>query len=137
MNVGRNFARGFTLLEVMISMAILGVALAGLLSLQHQSLQSVIRSQDMTQAAMLAQTMITQAEIDRFPDVGFSRGNFEAVFPGLYRNFRWEQRVSPSGVFPDVRKVRVVIYYGPGMRRTYSLTEFLHSPLPVAPDAIN
>ncbi len=131
MNPRHDHARGFTLLEVMVAMAILGIALMGLLGLQHQSLQSVIRSQDMTQASMLAQTMITQAEIDRFPDVGATHGDFQAVFPGKYRNFRWEEVVSPSGVFPDVRKVKVVIFYGPNMRRTYSLTEFLHSPLPV------
>ncbi len=131
MSAGRNSARGFTLLEVMVAMAILGIALLGLLGLQHQSLQSVIRSQDMTQASLLAQTIITQAEIDRFPDVGNYHGTFDGLFPGKYRNFRWEEVVSASGVFPDVRKVKVVIFYGPNMRRTYSLTEFLHSPLPV------
>jgi general secretion pathway protein I len=125
--------RGFTLLEVMVAIAILGIAMLGLLSLHHQSLQSVMRAQDTTQAAMLAQAVMTNAELARFPDLGTSRGDFHEMFkedPNLYRNYRWEQRVEGSGMFPDIRKVRIVIYYGPGMNRTFALTEFLHSPLP-------
>lgn len=123
-------AGGFTLLEVLVAMAILGVAMLGLLSLHHQSLQSVIRSQETTQASLLAQAVITQAELDRYPDVGSTRGDFEKFFPGQYQNFRWEQVVTESGVFPDVRKVKVVVFYGPRMGRAFTLVEFLHSPVP-------
>ncbi|MDO8432968.1 MAG: prepilin-type N-terminal cleavage/methylation domain-containing protein [Candidatus Binatus sp.] len=135
MKARRDRAAGFTLIEVMFAMAILGVSLMGLLSLQHQGLQSVIRSQDMTQAAMLAQTVITQAEFDRFPVIGRTSGNFESLFPGKYRNYRWQRIVSASGMFPDVRKVTVFVYYGPKLGRSFSLTEFLHSPMP--PEAQN
>jgi type II secretion system protein I len=125
---------GFTLVEVIFAMAILGVSLMGLLSLQHQGLQSIIRSQDMTQAALLAQTVITQAEFDRFPALGHTSGNFEALFPGKYRNFRWQRAVTGSGMFPDLRKVTVVILYGPNLGRSFTLSEFLHSPMP--PEAV-
>ena len=121
---------GFTLLEVLVAMAILGVAMLGLMSLHHQSLQSVIRSQETTQAAMLAQAVLTQAELERYPDPGSTRGDFEKFFPSQYPNFRWEQVVTESGVFPDVRKVRVAVFYGPGMSRVFTLVEFLHSPIP-------
>ena len=130
----RDRPAGFTLIEVMFAMAILGISLMGLLSLQHQGLQSIIRSQDMTQAAMLAQTVITQAEFDRFPNLGRTAGNFEAMFPGKYRNFRWQRVVSNSGMFPDVRKVTVMVFYGPKLGRSFSLTEFIHSPLPPEQD---
>ena len=130
MKARRKYSRGFTLIEVMFAMAILGVSLMGLLSLTHQGLQSVIRTQDMSQAAMLAQTVITQAEFDRFPIIGRSSGNFESLFPGQFRNFRWQRVVSASGMFPDVRKVTVIVYYGPKLGRSFSLTEFLHSPMP-------
>ena len=53
-------SRGFTLVEVMVAIAILGIAMLGLLGLHHQSLQSVIRAQDTTRAAMLAQAVMTQ-----------------------------------------------------------------------------
>ncbi len=130
MKLLRRRARAFTLIEVMVAIAILGIALAGLLGLHHQSIQSVIRAQQTTRAAMLAQAVMTEAELERFPDLGFSRGDFEASFPGEFRDFRWQRTVEASGTFPDVRKVMVAVHYGPGLTQTFSLVEFLHSPIP-------
>jgi type II secretion system protein I len=126
----RRRARAFTLIEVMVAIAILGIALLGLMGLHHQSIQSVIRAQQTTRAAMLAQAVMTQAELERFPDLGSTRGDFEASFRGEFRDFRWERMVVASGVFPDIRKVMVAIHYGPGFTQTFSLVEFLHSPIP-------
>ena len=123
--------RGFTLLEVMIAMAVLGVALLALLSLHHQSMQSVSRGRDITRAAMLAQSVMSQAELERFPNLGATKGDFSALFPGEYPGFRWQRMVTASGMFPDVRKVNVTVLYGPSLSRSFSLTEFLHSPVPI------
>jgi len=125
---------GFTLLEVMVAMAVLGIALLALLTLHHQSLQSVIHSRDISRAGMLCQTIMTQAELEQFPRLGVTRGNFERYFPGRYQKFRWERDVLESGVFPDVRKVRVIVFYGPKMSRTFSITEYLHNPVPAPPE---
>ncbi len=122
---------GFTLLEVMLAMAVLGVALMALLALQHQSLQTVIHSQDISRAAQLAQAVMSVAEMERFPDPGVTKGNFQSLFPNEYPNFSWEQIVSLSGMFPDVCKVQVIVYYGPNHSRSFSLTEFLHNPIPI------
>jgi len=121
---------GFTLLEVMVAMAVLGIALLALLTLHHQSLQSVIQSRDFTRAAMLSQAVMAQAELEQFPQIGSTRGNFDRLFPHEYPNFRWERDVAESGVFPDVRKVRVFVFYGPGGARNFSVTEYLHNPVP-------
>jgi general secretion pathway protein I len=123
-------ARGFTLLEVMVAMAILGIALLGLLSLHHQSLQSVIRAQQTTRASMLAQVVMTEAELERFPDLGMTSGDFEGSFPGEFPDFRWQRNVAASGIFPDVRKVEVLVRYGPTLSQNFALVEFLHSPVP-------
>jgi type II secretion system protein I len=129
-------ARAFTLLEVMVAIAILGIALLGLLGLHHQSLQSVIRAQQSTRASMLAQAVMTEAELERFPDLGRSNGDFESSFPGEFPDFRWEREVAASGMFPDVRKVKVVIHYGPKFMQSFSLVEFLHSPIPLDPSQL-
>jgi general secretion pathway protein I len=129
-NILRRRARAFTLLEVMVAMAILGIALLGLLGLHHQSIQSVIRAQQTTRASMLAQAVMTEAELERFPDLGVTSGNFEASFPGEFKDFRWERKVEASGMFPDVRKVKVLIRYGPTLAQSFSLVEFMHSPIP-------
>jgi general secretion pathway protein I len=129
-NLFRRRTRAFTLLEVMVAIAILGVALPGLLGLHHQSMQSVIRAQQMTRASMLAQAVMTEAELERYPELGLTTGNFEASFPGEFRDFRWQRLVEASGMFPDVRKVKVLIQYGPGFTQNFSIAEFLYSPIP-------
>jgi len=129
-NPVQRHARGFTLLEVMVAIGILGLALVGLLGLQHQSIQSVIHAQQETRASMLAQAVMTQAELERFPDLGYSSGDFNSSFPGEFPDFQWERDVAASGIFPDVRKVKVVVHYGPGFTQNFALIEYMHSPIP-------
>jgi general secretion pathway protein I len=120
---------GFTLIEVMVALAVVAIALLGLLGLQHQTLQSVVRASQMTTAALLAQELMTQTETGQFPALGVTTGNFESLHPRRYPNFRWERRVEPSAVFPDIRKVRVLIHYGPRLGRAFELTEMIRNPL--------
>lgn len=136
MNILGRRAPAFTLIEVMVAIAILGIAMLGLLGLHHQSLQSVIRAQQATRASMLAQAVMTEAELERFPDLGQSSGDFQASFPGEFPDFRWQRVVEASGMFPDVRKVQVLIQYGPGFTQNFSLVEFLHSPVPLDPNQL-
>lgn len=121
---------GFTLLEVMIALAVVAIALVALLGLHHQDLQSVIQTQDRTRAAMLAQGVMTQAELGPFPQVGTTSGDFQSSYPGQYPNFKWEKVVQASGIFPDVRKVTIGVLYGPGFHRRFDLVEFIHGSLP-------
>ncbi len=123
-------ASAFTVLEVMIAVAFIGIALLALLSLHHSDMQAVVRAQDLTRAAMLAQSLMSQAELERFPQPGVTHGDFSRYFPGEYPNFRWEREVDASPMFPNVERVRVSVSYGPGFRRSFNLTEFLHNPIP-------
>jgi general secretion pathway protein I len=124
-------AAGFTLIEVMVALAVVAIALVGLLGLQHSTLQSVVRASEMTKAALLAQELMTQAETGQFPAIGVTTGNFENLHPRHYPNFRWEQTVESSAVFQDVRKVRVRIRYGPRFGRSFDLTELIRNPLAI------
>ena len=126
-------AAAFTLLEVMIAVAFIGIALVALLALHHTDLQSVIRGQDLTTAAMLAQSLMSQAELERFPEPGQKRGNFDNIYPGQYPNYRWQRVVDQSPTFPTVERVRVSIIYGAGGSRHFDLTEFMHNPTLPAP----
>lgn len=121
---------GFTLIEVMLALAIAATALVALLGLQNQSLQSVIRGQDVTRAALLAQEIMTAAELERFPALGQTRGDFQNLHPRMYPNFRWYRNVEATALFPDVRKVKVRVAYGPGFSHTFDLVEYMHSPVP-------
>jgi type II secretion system protein I len=121
---------GFTLLEVMIAVAFIGIAMLALLSLHQNNLDSVIRAQDLTRASMLAQRLMSTAEADRFPAPGQTRGDFSRDYPGQYKNFRWERQVEVLQQFPDVRRVRVSITYGHHFGRRFNLLEFMHNPTP-------
>jgi len=114
----------------MIAVAFIGIALLALLSLHHTDLQSVARARDLTRAAMLAQSLMAEAEVERFPLPRQTSGDFEKMFPGQYPAFRWQRAVEQSEQFPDVRRVRITIFYGPRFRRTFVLTEFMHNPFP-------
>jgi len=120
----------FTLLEVMIAIAVLGIAMLALLSLHDTNLQSVMRGQELSTASSLAQSLMTNAEMERVPMIGTTRGDFQRLFPGAYRNFRWQRTVEMSAMFPDIRKVQVTVFYGPRFRHNFSLVEFLHDPTP-------
>ncbi len=127
------FEPGFTLIEVMLSLAIVATALVALLGLHHQSLQSIIRGQEVTRAAMLAQEVMTLAELERFPALGETVGDFQQLHAGQYPNFRWYRTVEPTELFPDVRKVRVRVVFGPHLGRSFDLVEYMHSPVPPEP----
>jgi general secretion pathway protein I len=119
---------GFTLIEVMIALAIVATALVALLGLHHQSLQSVIRANDLTHAALLAQRIVSDCELEHFPPIGDRVGDFQSLYPNQYPGFRWQRRVTGLPAFPDVRRVTVQILYGPGFNRRFEVVEFLHSP---------
>ena len=120
----------FTLLEVMIAVAFLGIAMLALLSLHHSDMQSVVRARELTQAAMLAQALMTNAEMARFPDVGRTSGDAQKIYPGQYPDLRWQRVVEQSKEFSDIRRVRITVFYGPRYRRRFVLSEFIHNPLP-------
>lgn len=116
----------FTLIEVMVAIAVVATALVALLGLHHQSLLNVIKGQDLAQAGLLAQARMSAAELERFPPLGATSGDFASLYPGQYPHFRWERTVESSAMFPDVRKVRIRIIYGAGFHRSFELVEFLH-----------
>lgn len=95
---------GFTLIEVLVALAIVAYALIGLLGLQNRNLGIIARDQDMTKAILLSRKFIAEMEVrEKFPELGFSSGELE---PG----FVWEREVNET-FLPDVREVRVRIIF--------------------------
>lgn len=103
---------GFTLLEVVIAVAIIGVAMMMLLSSVNRNLDIAAKSRDAQIAALLAQEMLTDIELEGFPDVREEEGEFEA-YPG----YSWYLSVLPynlSLVETNIRIVRVLIVWNEG-----------------------
>lgn len=124
----RRCAPAFTLLEVMIAVAVLGITMLSLLALHHQDMQNVIRAEQMSHAMMLAQSLMTEAELQRIPPAGVTSGDFEQLYPGQYPGYRWQRTVDGSPLFPDLIQVSIHIAYGPDLSRSYDIVEILHNP---------
>ena len=69
-------SRGFTLLEVLIAMAILALALPILLGLRNWDLDLQSRASDITAATMLAQEKLIEAELSLVFPIGETTGDF-------------------------------------------------------------
>ena len=73
-------SRGFTLLEVLVAVAVLGLALVSLLALHVRNIDLIARDQRVTEATLLARDLMTDVEAGPFPDLGMSAGDFEADY---------------------------------------------------------
>jgi len=104
--------KGFTLLEVVISVAIVGVSLMMLLSAVNRNIDIAGKSRDAQIAALLAQQMLTNIELEGFPQVREEEGEFQDN-PG----FNWFLSVLPynlSLIETNIRIVRVLIVWNDG-----------------------
>jgi general secretion pathway protein I len=107
----RPSSRGFTLLEVMVALAILAVALVVLLGLRNRDVQLQAYARDLTRATLLARERAATADAEGTPALGYTEGDF-ADDPG----FSWQQQVTPflAEIVGDrVREVRVSVLWGP------------------------
>ena len=102
---------GFTLLEVLISLAIISIVLITCLRAQNQSIQVYNLSRDMTVATILARQKIGEIEAAGFPELGEDEGDFEEQFPG----FTWKKAVSMTP-FEEARRVDLSIIWKDGIR---------------------
>jgi general secretion pathway protein I len=99
-------AGGFTLIEVIVALTIVGVAFIGLLGLHNRNLAMIARDQDFTRATLLARQFITEMEVvEQWPETGTSRGEFPNA-PG----FAWERDVQDTEL-PTVRRVVVRVIW--------------------------
>lgn len=58
-----NIKNAFTLVEVLASLLLLAIALAGIVQGQNGSIRTVVRSENMAQAMQLAQSKMTETEL--------------------------------------------------------------------------
>ncbi len=119
--------RGFTLLEILVALVVLGVALTALLQLEALGVRLRSQAQELTLATFLAQAKMTDVELDalkQFPEPGTTSGDFGEAYPG----YRWEVIVSETP-YPMVREVRVRVLWPAGARdEQLELTNYVAEP---------
>ena len=95
-NVGcQQTACGFTLLEVMVAMAIMAIVLVSVYRMHSQTLTMNTAARFYTQAPMLAQSKLAELEIDSSGIVTGDSGDFGEKFPG----YTW--RISTDDVLSE------------------------------------
>lgn len=115
-------SRGFTLLEVMVALAILGLAVPVLLGLRNWDVALRSEAEALTTATLLAQEKLLETEIEGLPPVGEQRGAFTERLPGFQfptaprdraPGFRWTRTVAATP-FDTIREVRIRIAWPRG-----------------------
>ena len=86
--------RGFTLLEVMIAVALIAIALVTLLGSQSQSVSFANTAKFETMAALLAQSKMSEITIQHADSLSSDRGDFGDDYPG----YAWEATVSDVSI---------------------------------------
>ncbi len=92
--------RGFTLLEVLIALAVLTVSLMILVGAQSNSVRMTLQADRILIGTMLAKQKLAELEMFLESEPGFSEqdeiveeGDFEEMFPGQYPEYRWRTYV--------------------------------------------
>ena len=115
-------AQGFTLMEVLIAMAILALALPILLGLRNWDLNLYSRAADITAATMLAQEKLIEAELSPVYPIGETTGDFRNPPPGYQvqgdiaeraERYRWK-RIIMTTPLTAVREVKIQILWQQG-----------------------
>lgn len=128
---------GFTLLEVMIAMAILALALPILLGLRNWDLDLHARAGDITAATMLAQEKLVEAELSPIFPIGETSGDFQNPPPGYQAlgdianradKYRWKRIVTTTPL-NAVREVKIQIFWQQGNQdETLEVSTYVFAP---------
>lgn len=84
---------GFTLLEVMVAVAIIAIAFVTLIGSQSQSVSIAGKTSFAVSSALLAQQKLTEIEMVDFEGVSSDGGDFGENYPG----YRWRSEVTDLG----------------------------------------
>lgn len=114
--------QGFTLLEVLLAIALLAIALPVLLGLRNFDLDLHARAGELTTATLLAQEKLLEAELLGVYPIGEISGDFVSAPLGSLSpvqaadravGYRWKRTVSPTPL-ELIREVRVQISWSRG-----------------------
>ncbi len=104
--------KGFTLLEVMVAVAILALVLVTLLGLKNRSMQDVMLAERMTTATLLAKRLMVETLSQKTLAPAEDEGSFEEE---EFKEYQWKKSISLSPV-PPILEVRAAVIWKEGQR---------------------
>ena len=72
----------------------------------------------------VAETLAAESQLEGWPDLGTSKGDFEAATPGEAKGFVWQREVS-EWILPGTREVRIRVTPSFGEEAAVELTVFV------------
>lgn len=144
-----NSEQGFTLIEIAVSVAILGVALVSLIGLHTRMIDTYINEQNRFQAALALQYVASMLETEADPpELGFASDALTAHLEELgffdadsseqrqmfsFEGWQFEQLVESIGLPVDreelsedaIRKISLRTFWGPGEEQQFRLVYFV------------
>jgi len=120
---------GFTLLEVMIAVAIIAIAVVTLLGAQSQSVSIAASAKFDTRASLLARWKMADLELQEFTGLVDDEGNFGEDYP----EYRWKLRVTDlgendtglTGTSDQIKMLDIIVYASQENAFSYSLRTFI------------
>jgi general secretion pathway protein I len=121
---------GFTLLEVMVAMAIIAIALTAVLGSQSQGVSLASEAKFNTTAPLLAQSKIAEIEVAEAVDLSGGSGDFGEDFPGYTWEFSVEDIVfeKPENVSDLLKQIDLKVSWGDGEQYQYRLRLYRFFP---------
>ncbi|MDX1515802.1 MAG: type II secretion system minor pseudopilin GspI [Woeseiaceae bacterium] len=117
--------RGFTLIEVMVALAIIAVSLTGIAVTMGGMLDNAVTLRERTYASWIAQNKIVEIRAAGFlPDTGTSSGDVD--YAG--QEWSWEADVSETGI-DDFLRIDVTVSRVDGEGPVRTVTGFIGEPV--------
>ncbi len=110
----RNEPHGFTLLEIMVAMAIMAIVLVAVYQMHHQTIDMNNAARFHTRAPLLAQKKISEIKSRTLNDIADDEGDFGEDFP----DYHWQVTVEDveSELLGDtagrLKKIDMTVSYG-------------------------
>lgn len=113
---------GFTLIEVLVALAVLTIALAAVMRALSQSIDTSASLRDRTVAMWVAQNRLATHQVERdFPALDTTEGDAEMAG----RAWRWREQVTPAPGEPDMRQIHIEVRADSGEQPLARLVGFL------------
>lgn len=125
----RSAEHGFTLIEVMVALAVFGLAVLALVRLEGAAIRGATSVEEATVAQMVARNVALDAVTAAQPP---APGRSEGSEANGGRAWRWTRQISPTG---DPRVVRIDVAVADRAGQVVARLSTVHPPSVAAPTA--
>lgn len=122
---GLNLQQGFTLIEVLVALAVVAISMSALISSVSTSASNAAYLQDKTLAHWVGMNKVAELQLDSaWPSVGVKKGDYELA----NQDWRWEATISNTDD-DSIRRLDLKVFRQDSKEATAILLAYLGKPL--------